>query len=1000
MLNAFPSPAKKVLPLLLSLLLGAVTLHAAVVGDFNGDGRADVLWRNLQTGENAVWLMNGGTIVTGAFLPTISDPNWQMVGVGDFDGNGTADVLWRNVNTGQNAIWFMAGGAVSSGAFLPAISDLNWHIAGIGDLNGDGKADIVWRNALTGANALWLMNGAAIAAGQYLPSVSDLNFQIVAVADFDGDGKADILWRNAATGQNAVWFMNGGNISSGQFLPTISDTHLAIVGAADFNGDGKADVLWHNVATGQNAVWLMNGALIQSGQFLPTVGDTNLQIVGIADFNGDGKADILWRNVQTGENAVWLMNGATVQSGQFLATVTDRNWNVRLIPGRFAPASVTAAPVIQPSAFVLSVLGISASTQSGAIVAVDPQGLPITYDILQAPGVGTLALDYSTGAFTYTVPGHTSATADSFVISVANGSASATSTVHVQLAIDPLLPNQWHIQNTGQNAFSSIFPTAGNDMDVAGAWAAGFTGKGIKVGVVDTGLEAAHEDLAANVDLTHSWNFLTGTNDPTRDPADVNPPEDHGTQVAGIIGAVAFNGKGGRGVAFNSTLRGYNLIAPGLPFSVTNMAVAMGSDPISSDNDEFNASFGDGFCALPQFSSAYQSITANTLTLRTGLGAAIVNAAGNNFGDWQSLESSSTCHSLCQYANQYGVSCGDPATDERRGGYVPLIVGALNANGTHASYSSTGSSLWISAPGGENGFNSTYVSDADPNGFKPAIITTSRTGCVYAENSAAQFPKGVNPLDANGSNPNSQNCQYTALMNGTSAATPNTAGVVALMLEANPKLSVRDIKYILAKTAKKVDSTFAGVSRTDIVSGSTVVLEQGWVTNAVGWSFSNRYGFGGVDAEAAVAMAKSYTAYLPAVQTSQEYTFLAAPPATIPAYSAIGAYVTFNVAESFSTVEQVIVFLNIDYLRTDYTPSLACNQVELTSPSGTKSILLHAANGFNNGYVTDSRILSNAFYGEPVNGTWKLRFFDFCSASSTATQLSTVNPQELIIVGH
>ena len=62
-----------------------------------------------------------------------------------------------------------------------------------------------------------------------------------------------------------------------------------------------------------------------------------------------------------------------------------------------------------------------------------------------------------------------------------------------------------------------MLPAAGNDMNVAGAWAAGFSGRGIKVAVVDSGLEIAHEDLAANVDAASSFNFLTGGNDPTPD---------------------------------------------------------------------------------------------------------------------------------------------------------------------------------------------------------------------------------------------------------------------------------------------------------------------------------------------------------------------------------------------------------------------------------------------------------------------------------------------------
>jgi len=684
--------------------------------------------------------------------------------------------------------------------------------------------------------------------------------------------------------------------------------------------------------------------------------------------------------------------GATVSHtfnnhGSYTVTMTVSDGSMsasRTLPIQVSPAP----PTVQALSIPVSVLGVAQTSVPAQIAATDRENLALTYALSVAPSIGTATVNANTGAITYTVPGFVSASSTSFTVTVSNLGASTVSTVNVLLNSDPLLLNQWHVQNTGQDAFASTFPKTGNDMNVAGAWTSGYSGKGIKVGVVDSGLEAAHGDLAANVDLTHSYNFLTGANDPT--PATSYVGFDHGTQVAGIIGAVAFNGKGGRGVAYNAVLRGYNLLAPGLPFSVANMAKAMGSDPVSADNDLFNASFSAfgsaGANALPQFDNSFQAITSTAMTLRAGLGAAIVNAAGNDFQDFEGASSP-----LCaQYAEAFGVSCGDPASDQRRGGYYPIIVGGLNAAGVHSSYSSTGSSLWISAPGGEFGLNSTYAGPGYSN-YDPAIVTTSRDGCG---NTA--YGKAVNPLDDLGANPLAMNCQYTAVMNGTSAATPNTAATVAMMLEANPKLSVRDIKYILAKTAKRVDANFAGVSSTTIVSGSTVVLEQGWVTNAAGYTFSNRYGFGAVDAAAAVSMAKSYTAYLPALQNSTgSYSFVAAPPATIAPQSTTGGYINYSVSESFQTVEFAVVFVSINS-----TPGLECNQIELTSPSGTKSILLHAANGFTNSQVPDTRFESNAFYGEQVNGTWTLRFFDFCVASGTSTTLSTTQAQTLAIVGH
>jgi hypothetical protein len=219
-------------------------------------------------------------------------------------------------------------------------------------------------------------------------------------------------------------------------------------------------------------------------------------------------------------------------------------------------------------------------------------------------------------------------------------------------------------------------------------------------------------------------------------------------------------------------------------------------------------------------------------------------------------------------------------------------------------------------------------------------------------------------------------------MNGTSSAAPNLSGVVALMLQANPNLGYRDVKYILAKTAKKVDPNNKGVTATTLLSGSStpVVLEQGWVRNAAGNWFSNFYGFGGVDATAAVSMAKSYTAYLPPERTSSSAMHFTADVA-VPNNSATGVTLAFPMSPTFSTVEQVNVVVNLSS-----SPSLSCNQIELTSPAGTKSI-------------PGTRFLSNAFYGEAAGGNWTLRFLDVCNSASRTTFLST-DTQTLTITGH
>jgi len=655
------------------------------------------------------------------------------------------------------------------------------------------------------------------------------------------------------------------------------------------------------------------------------------------------------------------------------------------------------APAAQNATISLNVMGVNDSTATGRITATDPEGYVLSYRVQTDGNVGKATVNADSGVFSYTVSGMAMASSDSFTIQVSNGKTTSLATVAVALNTDPLLQNQWHLRNFGTSAFASVLPSAGNDMNVAGAWALGYTGKGVNVAVVDTGLEIAHEDLAANVDVTHSRNLRTDTTNPSPNIAGA----DHGTQVAGIIGSVAFNGKGGRGVAYGANLRGYNLLGSGVSPSILNFGNALGLATYSADNDIFNESFAQSPTNLDPVTNSYAAINNNLLAMRGGKGAILIQSAGNEF---QSFNDGTT---ICSRANSYNVSCGDTATDTRRDGTLPIIVGAINADGIKSSYSTTGTSIWVSAPGGEYGIHADFL---PVNGswynslltwlksfvYKPAIVTTALTGCQNAANGTTK----VNLLDAQGQNAYAQRCQYTALMNGTSSAAPNLSGVVALMLEANPNLGYRDVKYILAKTAKKVDTSNIGITTTNIINGSSapVTLDQGWVMNAAGNWFSTAYGFGSVDAVAAVNMAKSFSSYLPAQQSASSAMHFV-NDVTVPNASTTGSTMTFSMSPIFSKIEQVILYVNISA-----SPALTCNQIELTSPSGTKSILMHAANGFsNNGNFQSSipgtRFLSNAFYGETSAGNWTLRILDFCNTQTRTAILST-DTQTLTLTGH
>ncbi len=303
--------------------------------DYDGDGRADIHWRNLTTGQNDLWLMNGSAVK--AFMTIYIEPsaNWVVIGSGDFNGDGRMDVLWRHIVTGQVYIQHQqAGVTLATSAFAPTVADHNWQIVAIADFNGDNRSDIYWRHAVTGRNDLWLMSGSTPSSVSTVYVESNTSWEIAGAGDFNGDGLSDVFWRNKSTGQNYIQFMSGHSVLGGSnFIPTVSDQAWQVVAIRDFNADGFADLYWRNLQTGRNDMWLMEGTFIK---FFATVyfeSNQDWQIVNSGDYNGDGFPDLLWRNQSSGHNYMMFMQGITaLPTSAMLPRVADTNW---LITGLF-----------------------------------------------------------------------------------------------------------------------------------------------------------------------------------------------------------------------------------------------------------------------------------------------------------------------------------------------------------------------------------------------------------------------------------------------------------------------------------------------------------------------------------------------------------------------------------------------------------------------------------------------------------------------------------------
>jgi FG-GAP-like repeat len=122
-----------------------------------------IFWRDT-SGDIAVWGLQNGVVATSKGLGNVT-PNFVVQGLGDFNGDGFPDILWRDTNTGVISIWFTNGQAVTSSGGVSSLPS-NWNIVQVGDYNGDGMSDLLLMDT-AGDVAMWLMSGTTVS--QSLP---------------------------------------------------------------------------------------------------------------------------------------------------------------------------------------------------------------------------------------------------------------------------------------------------------------------------------------------------------------------------------------------------------------------------------------------------------------------------------------------------------------------------------------------------------------------------------------------------------------------------------------------------------------------------------------------------------------------------------------------------------------------------------------------------------------------------------------------------------------
>ncbi len=658
---------------------------------------------------------------------------------------------------------------------------------------------------------------------------------------------------------------------------------------------------------------------LECGALLARTSVTVAAAVAITEFTAtpqqvaqDGFARLSWTTVGADACALTPDQGPVASSGTVDVQVTQAVTYALTCTGYRGPAKASVTITLATPVTLSPPTNLALAPKDNALTLTWTQASGAT-DVYLAtsPGITKAGLDAMDGGVLlrkvkspFTVGGLQNGTPYYARVAAVSGalqsdlSDEATGTPVAQPdAGDPYYAAQWHLHNTGQGG-----GTVGEDLNVEPAWGAGSRGAGVRVAVVDEGVDLFHADLVQNTLPWASHDYL-GT-------AALSLAQ-HGTCVAGLVAARDGNGVGLRGVAPRANLVSYNVLQK-LTSANEYDSMTRGKDLNGASNNSWgDAPDGTGLVTGPD-PLWLKGVEEGTRTGRGGLGTVYLWASGNGGSPF----------------DQPTVDRSD--YDGQANSRFVFSIGGVGYDGTHATYAEAGANVLVATPTeGDTGL---------------ALTTTDITGRL-----------GYN--DGRGSD--MADLDYTSTMNGTSGATPEAAGVVALILEANPRLTWRDVRRVLAYSARK-----------------NAPGDSDWAVNGAGLHINHRFGFGVPDAAAAVLQARNF------VPGAVEVHFT--PPASTPAlaipdHSATGASDTVNVSGSgVGHVEFVEVTVTIPHARTGDL------RIELVHAGGATSVF-HDPHQCAIDRATRQEVCSDLdgytfgsvrHLDEPGDGAWTLKVTD------------------------
>lgn len=437
--------------------------------------------------------------------------------------------------------------------------------------------------------------------------------------------------------------------------------------------------------------------------------------------------------------------------------------------------------------------------------------------------------------------------------------------------------------------YDSGYEGASGNLGVLEATKLGYTGKGVVVSIVDDGLDYHHPDLYANYDKEASRDVNDDDDDPTPDASKLENA--HGTKCGGEVAAVADNGICGVGVAYNASLGGIRM----LDGRVTDLTEANALGYKCDYIDIKSASWGpkdDGKTFGGPEELGARAMEECARYGRKGKGALFVWATGNGG------RSDDVC------------SC-----DGYTSSIYTISIGSISPGGYCTSYDEKCPST----------MGVVYTGDIGPEKRETYgnLVTTSLfNGCVES-------------------------------FSGTSCAAPLAAGVFALVLQANPELTWRDMQHLVVETGVKNNPQ-----------------DSSWNKNAAGHTYSNCYGFGVLNALSLVKKAKLWKQVEPQVQHKVRGELDGRETREIKSGGNLVLKLN-NDDNSIAKLEHVQLILSVKYRRRGDMV------VDLTSPQGTTSRLLSRRPEDDATYGLDAwPFMTVEFWGENPQGEWTLKIAD------------------------